>query len=201
MVEGALLLSLSPDLGIDQITATTTVLTVHLVSTQMASRCPLCGQASEQVHSRYRRVVADVPCGSKPVGGAQVLLSDPDLPTQDLHRTSPRSRPALGSHDEPLAISSAGTRVGDRRRRRRSACSPARDVGSTHNVVALPQRGFVPIGGPSAGLGFGRLGVQARRHLRHDNAAIWSDTGSSISSLIAAENRSKSGSKGIQRLR
>jgi transposase len=67
MIEGALFLSLSPDLWIDQITATTTVLMVHLVSTQPASHCPLCGHASEQVHSRYRRVVADVPCGSKPV--------------------------------------------------------------------------------------------------------------------------------------
>jgi transposase len=67
MMEGALLLSLSPDLWIDQITVTTTGLVVHLVSTQLASHCPLCGLASEQVHSRYRRVVADVPCGSKPV--------------------------------------------------------------------------------------------------------------------------------------
>ena len=56
MMEGALLLSLSPDLWIDQITATTTALSVHLVSTQPASHCPLCGQASEHVHSRYRRV-------------------------------------------------------------------------------------------------------------------------------------------------
>ena len=67
MMEGMLLLSLSPDLWIDQITTTATVLSVHLVSTQLASHCPLCGLASEQVHSRYRRVVADVPCGSKPV--------------------------------------------------------------------------------------------------------------------------------------
>jgi len=66
-MEGALLLSLSPDLWIDQITATTTNLIVHLVSTQPASHCPLCGHASEHVHSRYRRGVADVPCGSKPV--------------------------------------------------------------------------------------------------------------------------------------
>ena len=67
MIEGALLLSLSPDLRIDQITVTTTVLVVHLVSTQLASHCPLCGLASEQVHSRYRRVVADAPCGLKSV--------------------------------------------------------------------------------------------------------------------------------------
>jgi transposase len=67
MIAGALLLSLSPDLWIAQITATTTDLIVHLVSTQPATHCPLCGQASEHVHSRYRRRVADVPCGSKPV--------------------------------------------------------------------------------------------------------------------------------------
>jgi len=67
MMEGTLLLSLSPDLRIDQITPTATGLRVHLVSTQPASHCPLCGQASEQVHSRYRRVVADAPCGLKPV--------------------------------------------------------------------------------------------------------------------------------------
>jgi zinc-finger of transposase IS204/IS1001/IS1096/IS1165 len=127
MMEGALLLSLSPDLWIDQITVTTTVLVVHLVSTQLASLCPLCGQVSEHVHSRYRRVVADVPCGSKPVSlssyGAQVLLSYPDLPTQDLHGTAPRSPPALGPHDESAASSPAGTGNGDRWRRRRMACS------------------------------------------------------------------------------
>jgi hypothetical protein len=67
MMEGALFLSLSPDLWIDWVTATTTVLIVHLVSTQTVSCCPLCTQPSEQVHSHYRRVVADVPCGSRPV--------------------------------------------------------------------------------------------------------------------------------------
>ena len=66
-MEGTLLLSLSLDLRIDQITPTATGLRVYLVSTQRASHCPLCGQASEHVHSRHRRVVADAPCGSKPV--------------------------------------------------------------------------------------------------------------------------------------
>ena len=156
MMEGALLLSLSPDLWIDQITATATVLLVQLVSTQPASHCPLCGRASEQVHSRYRRVAGGCAMWLETCplvsGGAQVLVPYPDLPTQDLHGTSPRSRPTLGPHDEPLAISPAGTRVGDRRRRRRRACSQARYARSTHNVVALPQRGFVPIGDPGAGI-------------------------------------------------
>jgi transposase len=67
VMEGMLCLSLSANLWIDQVTPTDTALIVHVVSTQMASHCPLCGQASKQIHSRYRRVVADVPSGSKPV--------------------------------------------------------------------------------------------------------------------------------------
>ena len=66
-MEGTLLLSLSPDLRIEQITAPGTMVIVHLISTQRACPCPLCGHASEQIHSRYRRMVADVPCCAKPV--------------------------------------------------------------------------------------------------------------------------------------
>ena len=47
MMEGAILLSLSPALWIDQITATTTALVVHLVSTQPASHCPLCPRLAQ----------------------------------------------------------------------------------------------------------------------------------------------------------
>ena len=79
------------------------------------------------------------------------------------------------------------------------AGSPARDASRTYNVAASPERGLVPSGDPRTGIGAGRLGVQARHHLRHDNAAIWSGTGSSICCPIVAEIRSKSGSKGIQR--
>jgi hypothetical protein len=43
-----------------------------------------------------------------------------------------------------------------------------RDAGSTHNVAAVPARGIDPIGDPGAGSGSGRLGIQARRYLRHD---------------------------------
>ena len=67
MIEGALFLNLSDDLGIDHITTTVSALVVHVVSTQVISCCPLCGHASDQIHSRYLRVVADVPCGNRPV--------------------------------------------------------------------------------------------------------------------------------------
>ena len=67
MIEGALFLNLSADLRLDQVSATASVLVVQVVSTQVVSCCPLCGHASDQIHSRYRRVVADVPCGNRPV--------------------------------------------------------------------------------------------------------------------------------------
>ncbi len=67
MIEGALFLNLSDDLRIDHLTTTVSALVVHVVSTQVVSCCPLCGQASDQTHSRYLRVVADVPCGNRPV--------------------------------------------------------------------------------------------------------------------------------------
>lgn len=66
-MEGMLFLSLSAELWIDQVMTTATGLVVHVVSTQPSSHCPLCGQASEQIHSRYHRVVADVPCSAQPV--------------------------------------------------------------------------------------------------------------------------------------
>jgi transposase len=67
VIEGSRFLSLSDDLRIDQLTPTATALLVQAVSTQKASCCPLCGQSSQQIHSRYGRAVADVPCGARPV--------------------------------------------------------------------------------------------------------------------------------------
>jgi transposase len=61
------LLALSDDLQIDQFTITASALVLEVISTQPACCCPVCGQTSDQIHSRYRRVVADVPCGNRPV--------------------------------------------------------------------------------------------------------------------------------------
>ena len=66
-MEGMLFLSLSAGLLIDQVLMTTTGLVVQVISTQPSSHCPLCRQASEQIHSRYHRLVADVPCGAQQV--------------------------------------------------------------------------------------------------------------------------------------
>ena len=67
MIDGALFLNLSADLRLDHVAVTANALVVQVASTQVGSCCPLCGHASEQIHSRYRRVVADVPCGNRPV--------------------------------------------------------------------------------------------------------------------------------------
>ena len=56
-----------------EILATETIddlLRVEVVSTRSSSRCPLCLQPALRIHSRYRRIVADVPCG-----GLQVQLA------------------------------------------------------------------------------------------------------------------------------
>ncbi len=66
-MEVAHLLALSDDLLIDHFTITASALVIEVISTQSACCCPVCGQPSDQIHSRYRRVVADVPCGNRPV--------------------------------------------------------------------------------------------------------------------------------------
>ena len=39
-------------------------LTLKLTSTQVQPACPICGQPSDRVHSRYSRTLADLPCVS-----------------------------------------------------------------------------------------------------------------------------------------
>jgi transposase len=67
LMEGAHLLALSDDLRIDQCTITASALVIQVISSQPICCCPVCGQTSDQIHSRYWRVVADVPCGNRPV--------------------------------------------------------------------------------------------------------------------------------------
>lgn len=43
------------------------MLCVSLLSTQPASRCPLCGSLSTRIHSRYQRRLADLPSARQPV--------------------------------------------------------------------------------------------------------------------------------------
>ncbi len=65
LMEVAHLLGLPDDLRIDQFTITASALMIEVISTQPICCCPICGQTSDQIHSCYRRVVADVPCGNR----------------------------------------------------------------------------------------------------------------------------------------
>jgi transposase len=42
-------------------------LVLHITATSSASPCPLCAQAATRLHSRYRRVVKDLPCAGQQV--------------------------------------------------------------------------------------------------------------------------------------
>jgi hypothetical protein len=110
--ERELFLSLGEELRVEHITRTGATLCVHIVSIQRASHCPLCDQASKQIHSHYQRVVADVPCGSKPGSpafrGPHVFVSYPNLPPQDFHRAPSHICRAFISHDKPFARNTPG---------------------------------------------------------------------------------------------
>lgn len=62
-------LPLPPGLEIATTEAVDDLLRVQVISIRNNARCPLCLQPATRIHSRYRRVVADVPCG-----GFQVQL-------------------------------------------------------------------------------------------------------------------------------
>ena len=69
-MEGTLLLPLPEGMFIDQIEGGDTDLVVHVRSTRPTSCCPLCALSSSSIHSHYRRVLRDVPCG-----GSQIQLA------------------------------------------------------------------------------------------------------------------------------
>lgn len=69
-MEGTLLLPLPEGMLIDQIEGGDTALVVPVRSTRPTSCCPLCALSSSSIHSHYRRVLRDVPCG-----GSQIQLT------------------------------------------------------------------------------------------------------------------------------
>lgn len=67
VVEVSSLLSLPEGLHVEWIKPQGTDLSVGVISRRPSSCCPLCAQASSQVHSRYQRTLCDVPCGNRKV--------------------------------------------------------------------------------------------------------------------------------------
>jgi transposase len=57
---------LLPDtIAVEAVYPTKNRLTLQISSTQKSACCPLCQQASERIHGRYSRTVADVPCAGR----------------------------------------------------------------------------------------------------------------------------------------
>ncbi len=110
-----LFLLLTADLRITRIMVLAGTLCVSTVSVQVASSCPLCNQPSQYIHSRYRRVIADVPCGSQRVSlhlEARKFLSYFKLSTKNLHRAASYTGAAFSSDDEAAAASRASRGAG-----------------------------------------------------------------------------------------
>lgn len=61
------LLSLGHGLAPTSISATVDGFTIHVTSTLSSSSCPLCSHLATRIHSRYTRVVADLPCAGQRV--------------------------------------------------------------------------------------------------------------------------------------
>lgn len=55
-------LALPSGLRLDDLVLTSSAVIALVVSTDSSAKCPGCGTASDRVHSRYRRSVADLPC-------------------------------------------------------------------------------------------------------------------------------------------
>ena len=67
LIEVSSLLSLPEGLRVEQIELQGDLLAMAVVSVRPSSCCPLCAQASSQVHSQYRRTLRDIPCGGRKV--------------------------------------------------------------------------------------------------------------------------------------
>jgi len=61
------------DLRLEDVVVRPTLVKGLVVSTAQAACCPRCGVASGRVHSRYRRLIADVPCLDRPVALRMVV--------------------------------------------------------------------------------------------------------------------------------
>jgi transposase len=61
----ASLFLLPENITVEAISPTKSCLTLQISCTLKSAFCPLCLQSSERIHGKYRRTVADVPCGGR----------------------------------------------------------------------------------------------------------------------------------------
>jgi transposase len=81
-------------------------LVLHVTATSPSAMCPLCQQPATRLHSRYRRVVKDLPCVGQRV---QLILSvrkffcdTADCARKVFGSTASSSGGAVGANDHPF---------------------------------------------------------------------------------------------------
>src|SRR5712675_965846 len=82
----ASLFLLPENIAVEAVFPTKSRLTLQISCTLPSASCPLCQKPSERIHARYRRTVADVPCGGRLVILAltirKFVCHTPDCPRQ-----------------------------------------------------------------------------------------------------------------------
>ena len=81
-------------ISIDSIDPSANELVIRIACDVPSMPCPACQQPSARIHSRYQRMVADVPCAGRNVILALTLRKfvwDARLPAQDIHRAAKRA--------------------------------------------------------------------------------------------------------------
>jgi len=66
-MEWSVFLPLPQGLRLTEVCQGEASLLIQVISERVSAYCPLCGQSSDAVHSRYRRQLKDVPCGGQAV--------------------------------------------------------------------------------------------------------------------------------------
>ncbi len=128
LMEVSSLLSLPEGLCVEWIQPQGADLSVGVVSVRPSSCCPLCAQASSQVHSQYQRTLRDVPCGGRSVvlrlSVRKFFCRNPDCPRKIFTErlppfVEPHAQVTTRLFEAVQAIGLAtsgelGTRLGDR---------------------------------------------------------------------------------------
>jgi len=149
-------LDLFPGAGLrlDDLVLTPTTAVALLVSVAATARCPRCGTASDRIHSRYRRTVADLPCQSRPLALRLVVrrfrCPKPDCPQAvfcerlpDLLDAHARSTARLADAHRAVGFAlggEAGARLAERLDMPTSPDTLLRRVKAAPDEAAMPPR-------------------------------------------------------------
>ncbi len=179
MMEVSSLLSLPEGLHVEWIELHGADLLVGVVSLSPSSCCPLCSQASSQVHSCYQRTLRDVPCGDRKVvlrlSVRKFFCRNPDCPRKIFaERLSPFAQPwaqittRLFEAVQAIGLATSGelgTRLADRIRMHASPTTILRRI----MALSSPAAGRVTVLGIDdfsfrRGRRFGTILVDVSKH-------------------------------------